>query len=158
MSTREALDTALAPLCATVAGLDLSDPTVAVTALDRAHPVGSLEPVRSLLFQAREQGWITPREAGPTCLFGRVAKPSHATSGMSIDAVDMEGEGAEHTHPQGEVSLCYAVSGDPRFDGYGPGWVVLPPGSHHTPTVTGGRMLIVYFLPDGAVAWGPKKG
>lgn len=25
------------------------------------------------------------------------------------------------------------------------------------PTVTGGRMLIVYFLPDGAVRWGPRQ-
>jgi hypothetical protein len=31
--------------------------------------------------------------------------------------------------------------------------VVFPPDSAHVPTVTGGRMLIVYFLPGGAVEW-----
>ena len=27
------------------------------------------------------------------------------------------------------------------------------PGSRHVPEVAGGRMLIVYFLPDGAMEW-----
>jgi hypothetical protein len=156
MSSREALDAALAPLCATVAGLDLTDADGSTAALNQAHPLHSLEGVRQLLFAGRAEGWITPQQAGPTCLFGRVAKPSDATSQMSIDAVDMEGEGGEHTHPKGEVSLCYALTGEPTFDGHGPGWVVLPAGSHHTPTIRDGRMLIIYFLPDGAVAWGPK--
>ena len=72
---------------------------------------------------------------------------------MSIDVVEFEGPAAEHVHPQGEVSLCFVRSGAPRFDGRGPGFVVLPPGSRHVPTVEGGRMLIAYFLPDGAVEW-----
>jgi hypothetical protein len=156
MSTREALDQALAPLCATVAGLDLSQAESATAALNEAHPLHTLETVRQLLFAARAEGWITPKEAGPSCLFGRLAKATDATHGLSIDAVDMQGEGGEHTHPKGEVSLAYALHGEPTFDGHGPGWVVLPAGSHHTPTVTGGRMLIIYFLPEGAVAWGPQ--
>ena len=31
------------------------------------------------------------------------------------------------------------------------GWVVESPGSEHVPTVEGGRMLIVYLLPEGAI-------
>ena len=38
-----------------------------------------------------------------------------------------------------------------RFDGNAPGWVVYGRGSAHVPTVTGGEMLILYFLPGGAI-------
>ena len=31
----------------------------------------------------------------------------------------------------------------------------MPAGSTHTPTVTGPRMHLLYFLPDGAVEWHP---
>ena len=33
-------------------------------------------------------------------------------------------------------------------------WIVMPSGSRHTPTVAGGSMLILYWIPDGAVEWG----
>ena len=46
--------------------------------------------------------------------------------------------------------------GEPTFDGHEPGWVVFPPGSHHIPTVEGGTMLFLYFMPGGAVVWDPK--
>ncbi len=49
--------------------------------------------------------------------------------------------------------LGFAVEGDPRFDGQPEGWIVFAPGTQHVPTVTGGRMLIAYFLPGGAVEW-----
>ena len=70
---------------------------------------------------------------------------------MSGVSVDMAGPGAEHVHPGGEVNLCFATEGDPRFCGTGEGWYVVPPGSQHVPEVTGGRMLIAYFLPQGAI-------
>ncbi len=100
-------------------------------------------------------GTLTPRRASEEVTFGRVIKPGPESHGLSVDAVEMAGPAAPHTHPKGEVSLCWANGGeDPRFMGHGPGWVVVAPGSRHTPTVTGGRMLIVYFLPDGAMTWG----
>lgn len=149
---------ALVPLTEAIATLDLGRPEEAVKALNEALPEDERSRLEKLLIQAQEAGWLTPREGSPKGVwFGRLAKASEATSGLTIDAVEMEGEAAEHTHPQGEVSFCVARSGKPLFDGQPPGWVVLPPGSHHTPTVTGGRMLIVYFLPDGAVVWGPKR-
>jgi len=70
-----------------------------------------------------------------------------------VDLVWMTGPGINHRHPKGEINLCFAVEGAARFDGQPEGWVVFPPGSQHVPTVTGGRMLIVYFLPSGAVEW-----
>ena len=51
------------------------------------------------------------------------------------------------------INLGFAMSGKPLFDGRPPGWVVFPPASHHIPTVTGGEMLIVYFVPGGQVVW-----
>jgi hypothetical protein len=65
----------------------------------------------------------------------------------------MTAPGPRHKHPRGEVNLSFALEGAPRFDGQPEGWVVFPPGSEHVPTVTGGRMLIAYFLPGGAIEW-----
>ena len=49
------------------------------------------------------------------------------------------------------VAACVPLAGRPTFDGRGAGWVVLPPGSVHVPTVAGGEMLVVYLLPEGAI-------
>ena len=43
------------------------------------------------------------------------------------------------------------LEGDARFDGHGAGWCVYGPGSAHTPTVTGGRALVLYLLPEGQI-------
>jgi hypothetical protein len=98
-----------------------------------------------------EHGWLCPRSAGPRVRFGRLAKD---LGGYAVDAVWMDdGAGMGHTHTRGEINLCLPWSGEPRFDGRAPGWVVFPPGSHHIPTVTGGAMLFVYFTPGGEVVW-----
>lgn len=106
---------------------------------------------------AHAEGWLTPKEnAG--IRFGRVAKAGPDTLGFSIDAVEMAGPApGPHTHPNGEFSLSVAISGHPRFDGHAAGVpVVYPPGSRHVPTVQGGTMLIVYFLPEGEIAFEPE--
>ncbi len=153
MTAQQALIDTLAPLAHRVSELDLSDPATAAATLEAEFPVAELGAVRSALFAGRDAGWLTPRRASETLTFGRVAKPTEATYGQSIDAVDMSGAGAEHVHPNGEVSLCFSETGDPRFCGHPEGWVVVGPGSQHIPEVTGGRMLIVYFLPGGAMQW-----
>ncbi len=92
--------------------------------------------------------------------FSRLAKPSKATHGLSVDVVALRGGALEHTHPKGEVTLGFAASADDgaaRFDGHPPGWVFMPPGSKHVPTVEGEQMFLIYFLPDGAVTWHPKS-
>jgi Domain of unknown function (DUF4863) len=38
-----------------------------------------------------------------------------------------------------------------RFDHQSAGWVVYPPGSAHHPTVSGGRALVLYLLPQGRI-------
>lgn len=38
-----------------------------------------------------------------------------------------------------------------RFDGKREGWPVCGPGSAHHPTVSGGRAVVRYLLPQGAI-------
>lgn len=38
-----------------------------------------------------------------------------------------------------------------RFDGRPAGWCVYGPGSAHRPTVSGGRALVLYLLPQGQI-------
>lgn len=97
------------------------------------------------------EGWLCNREGGGI-KYGRIFKAESALHGFSVDVVDMNDvEGPHHVHPQGEIDLVMPVSGDPRFDGQPAGWLVCPPGSAHSPTVTGGRALVLYLLPQGAI-------
>lgn len=98
-----------------------------------------------------EEGWLCAREAGGV-KFGRAVKPALATHGMSIDVVEMtDVVGPHHSHPNGEIDLVMPLDADARFDGTGAGWKVYPAGSAHHPTVTGGKALVLYLLPDGAI-------
>ena len=101
------------------------------------------------------------REAGGI-RYGRVLPATDATHGFSVDVVDMTDiAGPHHVHPTGEIDLVMPLAGpgddglvaggDARFDGQAAGWKVYPPGSAHRPTVTGGRALVLYLLPDGAI-------
>jgi len=91
--------------------------------------------------------WLLPKEAGGI-RFGRVAKD---LCGFTVDAVLMDVPGPRHRHGNGEIDLCFTTRGDARFDGQPEGWVVYGKGSEHVPTVTDGEMLILYFLPGGAI-------
>jgi hypothetical protein len=151
MPTPETLRDALTPLCHTLSTVDPTDAAAATAHLNATQPLSALTELRALLFAARDEGWLTPRRATPTLTYGRIAKSSTETLGFAIDVVDMVGPGAEHIHPNGEINLCFRESGDPRFCGAAEGWYVVPPGSRHIPEVTGGRMVICYFLPGGEI-------
>ena len=49
--------------------------------------------------------------------------------------------------------MIMPVTNAAKFDGHGAGWLVYPPDSAHRPTVTGGRALILYLLPEGKIEW-----
>lgn len=140
------------PLIDAAAGLDLADPTSARAELERRlDPRGSTaREVATSLQALLAEGRIADRGAAPV-RWSRVAKAGPETRDQSIDVVCMSGPGPRHVHPNGEVNFCIALDGEPRFDGHPAGWVVLPPGSGHVPTVEGGTMLIVYLLPGGAI-------
>ena len=100
------------------------------------------------------EGWLCNREGGGI-KYGRIFKPAEDLHGFSVDVVDMKDvAGPHHVHPNGEIDLCFVTKGEPRFDGQPAGWVVYGKGSAHVPTVTGGEMLIFYFLPGGAIEFG----
>ncbi|SOZ66144.1 conserved hypothetical protein [Cupriavidus taiwanensis] len=97
------------------------------------------------------EGWLCDREGGGI-RYGRVFKPADDLHGFSVDVVDMHDiAGPHHTHPEGEIDLIMPLQGDARFDGRPAGWLVCPPGSAHRPTVSNGRALVLYLLPQGRI-------
>jgi uncharacterized protein DUF4863 len=150
------LNSLLAPVSRLVAALDLADAPAAEAALARQFPPGS-EGIRRIEESARSAlaaGSICTR-GEPGMRFSRVIKPQDDIAGCSIDAVHMtNAAGPAHTHTRGEVCLCFPDSGSPTFERRCATWMVLSPGSRHVPEVKGGSMLILYWWPDGAVAWG----
>ena len=139
----------------------------AVTSRIQGHPVdASLERTLHTLFPVQgdtvraieaacrigiAQGWMCSREhAG--IRYGRVIKPGHGTHEFSVDVVEMSNvSGGHHRHPNGEIDLVMPVDASARFDGHGAGWVVYGPDSAHVPTVSGGKALVLYLLPQGAI-------
>lgn len=100
-------------------------------------------------------GWLCNREGGGI-RYGRIFKPDPELAGFSVDVVDMRDiAGPHHVHPQGEIDLVIPLEGEARFDGHPAGWVVYPPGSAHRPTVSSGRALVLYLLPQGAIQFTP---
>lgn len=98
-----------------------------------------------------DHGWLCNREGGGI-RYGRIFKPAPELHGFSVDVVDMQDlAGPHHTHPNGEIDLIMPIQGDARFDGRPAGWLVMPPGSAHRPTVSQGRALILYLLPEGRI-------
>lgn len=97
------------------------------------------------------EGWLCNREGGGI-RYGRIFKPADDLHGFSVDVVDMTDiAGPHHVHPNGEIDLHMPLGGDATFDGRPAGWVVMPPGSAHRPTVAAGRALVLYLLPQGAI-------
>ncbi len=96
-------------------------------------------------------GWLCNREGGGI-RFGRIFKPADDLAGFSVDVVDMADiVGPHHAHPNGEIDLILPIDEAACFDTRGAGWLVYPPGSAHRPTVTQGRALVLYLLPQGAI-------
>ena len=97
------------------------------------------------------EGWLCEREGGGI-RYGRIFKPAPDLHGFSVDVVDMHNiAGPHHAHPNGEIDLIMPIEGDALFDGRPAGWLVCPPGSAHRPTVSNGRALVLYLLPEGRI-------
>jgi hypothetical protein len=97
------------------------------------------------------EGWLCNREGGGI-RYGRIFKPAGDLHGFSVDVVDMQDiAGPHHSHPNGEIDLIMPIAGDALFDGRPAGWLVCPPGSAHRPTVSQGRAIVLYLLPEGCI-------
>jgi hypothetical protein len=121
--------------------------------LNAEHGAGSR--TYDLIFEACKEGvkagWMCSREADGV-RYGRVVKPSEATHGFSVDVVEMENvAGPHHAHPNGEIDLIMPLTQGACFDSRPAGWCVYEAGSAHRPTVTQGRALVLYLLPQGAI-------
>lgn len=107
--------------------------------------------VEAACHQAIKDGWMCNREAGGI-KYGRVAKPTPALSGFSIDVVEMgDCKGPHHRHPNGEIDMIMPITAGAKFDGHPAGWCVYGPDTAHYPTVSEGKALVLYLLPDGAI-------
>ena len=141
----------IAQLTAQIAGRPLD--AELDTWLNRECGVGSTTytALKSACEAGVADGWLCDREGGGI-RFGRIFKPAADLHGFSVDVVDMlDIEGPHHSHPNGEIDLIMPIDGDARFDGRSAGWLVCPPGSAHRPTVTQGRALVLYLLPQGQI-------
>ncbi|MDB5884649.1 MAG: hypothetical protein JWR74_820 [Polaromonas sp.] len=97
------------------------------------------------------EGWLCDREGGGI-RYGRIFKPAYDLHGFSVDVVDMQNiAGPHHAHPNGEIDLIMPLDETAQFDGRPAGWLVCPPGSAHRPTVSSGRALVLYLLPQGSI-------
>jgi hypothetical protein len=145
----------------------LKDPLITLTAklADRALDAGlqtwlnteygpTTEGYRALHAACRAgvaEGWLCDREGGGL-RYGRIFKPAPELQGFSVDVVDMSDiAGPHHSHPLGEIDLIMPIDAGACFDDHAAGWLVCPPGSAHHPTVTQGRALVLYLLPQGRI-------
>ena len=125
--------------------------------LNKAYPVDGemFGRLAALCEQGVREGWLANREHGGI-KFGRVIRPGPETAGFSVDVVEMDDiVGPHHRHPNGEIDMIIPQDPEAQFDGHGRGWVVYGPGSAHFPTVTGGRAIVLYLLPEGAIEFTP---
>ena len=109
--------------------------------------------IRSTCESAIAAGWMCQQGEGSR-KFGRIVQPGPATHNFSIDVVDITDlVGPHHRHPTGEIDMIMPLTPGARFDGHGQGWLVYPPDSAYRPTVTAGRVLVLYLLPNGEIAF-----
>ena len=159
MTTAADFLTLIASLTATLVGRPLDEALAAD--LNRQHPPGSatFEAIAAACRAGVAAGSMCQHEGGGI-RYGRVIKPSPATHDFSVDVVDMADlAGPHHTHPNGEIDLVMPLAGPDdltpggaaTFDGQPAGWKVYGPGTAHRPTVSGGRALVLYLLPQGAI-------
>ncbi len=141
----------IAGLTAEIAGRPLD--TALAAHLNTCHGPGS-DSYRKIFDACRAAiaaGWMCKHEGGGI-RYGRVIKPSPELHGFSVDVVDMENVvGPHHVHPNGEIDLIMPLTEGAQFDGHPAGWCVYGPGSAHQPTVSSGRALVLYLLPQGAI-------
>lgn len=84
--------------------------------------------------------------------YGRVIKPIPELQDYSVDLVEMKNiKGPHHRHPHGEIDLIMPQDENAKFDNHGAGWLVYGPDSAHSPTVTEGKALVLYLLPNGEI-------
>ena len=147
---QKSLIASLAPVFKELRACDLDRADYVERYLATRFPLGGgvSRAVREACEAGLAAGWLG-RSEGETPTSTRVLKPGE----FAVDILVLKGTGPAHAHPSGEVNLCFALEGDPTYDGHPPGWVVLRPDSAHAPQVRAGTMLVVTLLPRGDIEW-----
>jgi hypothetical protein len=121
--------------------------------LNENFPPGgeAFDDLAELCRQGIDEGWLCDREYGGI-KFGRIIDQGPETHGFSVDVVLMDDiKGPYHGHPKGEIDMIIPESADAKFDGQGQGWMVYEAETEHYPTVTDGKAIVLYLLPDGEI-------
>ncbi len=149
--TQEQLRTQVATLTAQLAGRPLDAELAAWLNAEHGPLSDTFRQLQATCEAGVHDGWLCNREGGGI-RYGRIFKPSEDLHGYSVDVVDMTDiAGPHHVHPLGEIDLVMPLDDSATFDGRPAGWVVMPPGSAHRPTVSHGRALVLYLLPEGQI-------
>ncbi len=148
---RQRFTALIAPLARAIAAQPLTTELAGHLERTFAPDSAPFQAIEQACHQAIAAGWMCA-QGGLGRRFGRVIEPGPATCGLSVDVVDLTDiVGPHHRHPNGEVCMVMPVTDGARFCGKAAGWKVYPPGSAHHPTVTGGRALVLYLLPEGRI-------
>ena len=109
----------------------------------------------TMLRHGIDEGWACSSEiTGPDYMRGRIAEASSATQGFTVESGRLRNVlGNYHCHPRGEINMIGPVDATGQFCGHGAGWKVFPPDSRHYPTVTGGTVTMLFFLPGGEIEY-----
>ncbi|KXN87479.1 hypothetical protein AN958_08784 [Leucoagaricus sp. SymC.cos] len=141
--------------------------------------------LRELVIMGLEEKWLASISLdGSRYRRSRLCGPCEATKYFSITAVYMDSgyrpatstsaeegklddvyektefSGQFHIHPYGEINTVITLDETAEMrgiDGWqGPGWTSPGPGTRHYPTVRGGRVIALFFLPAGRIAYPTK--
>ena len=151
MHSQDAFSEAVTTITSRIAGKPLDGELESF--LNENFPPGgeAFDDLAELCRQGIDEGWLCDNEHGGI-RFGRIIKHGPETSGFSVDVVLMDNiQGPYHGHPNGEIDMVIPETADARFDGQGQGLKVYAAGSEHYPTVTDGKAIVLYLLPDGAI-------
>ena len=151
MSSQQDFSTAVATITARIAGRNIDGELQRY--LDESFPPGgeAFDDLAELCRQGIDEGWLCDREHGGI-RFGRIIKQGPETNGFSVDVVLMDDvRGPYHGHPNGEIDMIIPETADAKFDGQGQGWMVYEPDTEHYPTVTDGKAIVLYLLPEGEI-------
>jgi hypothetical protein len=151
MSHKEAFHQALVQLTGEIAGRALDRALQDWLNQNHGPHSATYQALKAACGVGVEEGWLCERE-GSGLRYGRVFKAEDALHRFSVDVVDMHNlAGPHHSHPLGEIDLIMPLEGEALFDGHPAGWCVYPAGSAHSPTVSQGRALVLYLLPEGQI-------
>jgi len=153
MTTPIELQQLIAPVARFAQGRAL-EPALQADLNSNFPPAGeTFKQIRAACHAGIAAGWLCS-QGDAKRRYGRIFEPSGATYGFSVDVVDITDlVGNHHRHPTGEIDMIMPVTAQARFDDRGAGWLVYEPASGHRPTVSGGRALVLYLLPEGKIEW-----